>query len=79
MKKGEKILKNPKAKKWGYLGVGALGGTLAVYGIDSAVKKAKEKKKRISNLSPIFQRVDDLGKMLWKMKRREKNDKESSH
>ena len=38
-------LKNPKAKKWGYLGVGALGGSLAIDGIDAGVKKLKDKKK----------------------------------
>ena len=37
-------LKNPKAKKWGYLGVGALGGSLAIDGIDAGVKKLKDKK-----------------------------------
>ena len=42
--KGKEILKNPKAKKWGYLGVGALGGSLAIDGIDAGVKKLKDKK-----------------------------------
>ena len=44
-KKGAELLKNPKAKKWGYLGLGAAGGTLAVDGIDAGVKKIKEKKR----------------------------------
>ena len=42
--KGKEILKNHKAKKWGYLGVGALGGSLAIDGIDAGVKKIKDKK-----------------------------------
>ena len=42
--KGKEILKNPKAKKWGYLGAGALGGSLAIDGIDAGVKKLKDKK-----------------------------------
>ena len=43
--KGKEILKNPKTKKWGYLGAGALGGSLAVDGIDAGVKRIKDKKK----------------------------------
>ena len=43
--KGKELMKNPKAKKWGYIGVGAVGGSLAVDGIDAGVKKIKEKKK----------------------------------
>jgi hypothetical protein len=43
--KGKEILKNPKTKKWGYLGAGALGGSLAVDGIDARVKKLKDKKR----------------------------------
>ena len=43
--KGKEILKNPKTKKWGLIGAGALGGSLAIDGIDAGVKKAKEKKK----------------------------------
>ena len=42
---GKRLLKNPKVKKWGYLGLGAAGGTLAVDGIDAGVKKIKEKKR----------------------------------
>ena len=43
--KGKKLLENPKTKKWGYIGAGALAGSLAVSGVDAAVKKHKEKKK----------------------------------
>ena len=43
--KGKEILKNPKTKKWGLIGTGALGGTMAIEGIDAGVKKVKEKKK----------------------------------
>lgn len=43
--KGKEVLKNPKTKKWGLIGVGALGGSLAVDGIDAGVKKIKNKKK----------------------------------
>jgi hypothetical protein len=43
--KGRDILKNPKTKKWGLIGVGALGGSLAIDGIDAGVKKIKDKKR----------------------------------
>ena len=43
--KGKEILKKPETKKIGYIGAGALAGTLAVSGVDKAVKKHKEKKK----------------------------------
>ena len=42
---GKKLLKNPGVKKWGYRGLGAAGGTLAISGIDAGVKKVKEKKR----------------------------------
>ncbi len=45
LEKGKELLKNPKAKKLGYLGAGALGGTLAVSGIDAGIKKVKDKKR----------------------------------
>lgn len=43
--KGKEVMKNPKTKKWGYIGAGSLVGTAAVSGVDAAVKKHKEKKK----------------------------------
>ena len=43
--KGKKLLKDPRTKKIGYIGTGALAGTLAVSGIDKLVEKRREKKK----------------------------------
>ena len=43
--KGKRLLKKPETKKLGYLSAGALGGTLAVSGVDKAIKMRKEKKK----------------------------------
>ena len=52
--KGKEILKNPKTKKWGLIGAGALGGSLAIDGIDAGVKKAKEKKKEKESKEQIL-------------------------
>ena len=52
---GKKFIKNPKTKKWGLIGVGALGGTLAIEGIDAGVKKMKDKKREKESKEQILQ------------------------